>query len=259
MSNDNKTLQDLLSERVALFCASEKPVELIDSAIEKLMKDLMDNAFRSYGDFADKMKEAIKAALPANVQDFIQLEKYNAIIAETLRKRWHDAAQDSSLVENAHKVIDQVLSKDGLIGKEIKLSKLIEEFIDQHKEEASEEHWEAPEFRMQKGDDGFIHLYFDPEPEDHWRQAGYSRGSRSDYDLKHALHLRIEETIEPVQNWKQPEYKGQIYSAKLDDKKISLDLNLYHKWEQILAALYFGNAILHVDCDPEDFSYGLYG
>lgn len=258
MSTDKKTLQDLLSERVALFCASEKPVDLIDTAIEKLMKDLMENAFRSYGDFADKMKDAIKAALPANVQDFIQLEKYNAIIAETLRKRWIEAAQDSSLVDNANKVIDQVLSHDGLIDKEIKLSKLIELFISEHKEQASEGHWEAPEFRIQKGDDGFIHLYFDPQPEESWRQDGYNRGSRSDYQLMHALHMRIEETIEPDQSWKRAEHKGHVYSAKLDDKKISLDLNLYHQWEKLLAALYFGNAILHVDCDPEDITYGLY-
>lgn len=258
MTTENKTLQSLLNERVAVFCASDKPIELIDSAIEKLMKDLMDNAFRSYGDFADKMKEAIKAALPANVQDFIQLEKYNAVIAETLRKRWHDAAQDSSLVEKAKKVIDQVLSNDGLITKEVRLSKLIGAFVHANKERASEEHWEAPEFRMEKGDDGFIHLYFDPEPEDHWRQEGYNRGSRSNHQLKHAIHMRIEETIQPEQSWKDPEHKGCIYSAKLDDKKITLDLNLYREWEQILAALYFGNAVLHVDCDPEDTTYGLY-
>ncbi|MNT46888.1 hypothetical protein D3C72_1835610 [compost metagenome] len=192
------------------------------------------------------------------MQNFVQLEKYNALIAETLRQRWHAAAQDSSLVANANKVIDDVLSHDGLLAKEIKLSNLLEAFIEQHKEEASEGQWEAPEFRLQKGDNGFIHLYFDPQPESSWRQDGYSRGSRSDGQLKYALHLRIDETITPEYSYQSTEYKGKVYSATLDDKKISLDLNLYHKWEKILAALYFGNASLHVDCDPEDLSYGLY-
>lgn len=35
-------------------------------------------------------------------------------------------------------------------------------------------------------------------------------------------------------------------------------MQVYSKWERMLASLYFGNAILVIDCDPDDLSYGLY-
>ena len=35
-------------------------------------------------------------------------------------------------------------------------------------------------------------------------------------------------------------------------------MQIYNKWERILASLYFGNATLLIDCDADDFSYGIY-
>lgn len=264
MTNTNKSLQDLLNERVALFCASDKPIELIDAAIEKLMKDLMENAFRSYGDFADAMKAAIKDAMPANVEDFVQLERYNAIIAENLRRRWNETTLGSSLVENANKAIDEILADGGLLQGEVKLSALIDAFLEDNKEYAADNHCEAAEFRMKLDDDGkYLHLYFDKQSDSDYRSehSTYSsRGrSRDDYELAHAIHMRIEETIKPDTSWGDTKYRGEVYAAKLDEKKIAVDMQLYSKWKKVLASLYFGNATLLIDCNPEDrASYGLY-
>ena len=35
-------------------------------------------------------------------------------------------------------------------------------------------------------------------------------------------------------------------------------MQIYSEWERMLASLYFGNATLLIDCDADDFSYGLY-
>lgn len=259
-----QTLQSLLNERVAAFCTSDKPVELIDAAIEKLMKDLMDNAFRSYGDFADAMKAAIKDAMPANVKDFVQLERYNAIIAENLRRRWNDTTLGSSLVEKANKAIDEILTDGGLLQGEVKLSELIKAFLEDNKEYAADSHCEAAEFRMKLDDDGkYLHLYFDKQSDSDYRSehSSYSSrsSSRSDYELAHAIHMRIEETIEPEKSWGDTHYRGEVYAAKLDEKKIAVDMQIYGKWKKVLASLYFGNANLLIDCNPEDCaSYGLY-
>jgi hypothetical protein len=51
---------------------------------------------------------------------------------------------------------------------------------------------------------------------------------------------------------------GRVYSATLDEKKVAVDMQIYSKWERMLASLYFGNATLLIDCDADDFSYGLY-
>jgi hypothetical protein len=256
-----QTLQQLLTDRVAAYTSSERPVELIDAGIDKMFKELVDSTFRSYGDYADKMKEALKAALPANVGDFIQLGRYNALIANALKDRWAGLGVESSLIEKANKAIDDLFSDGGVLKSEYKLSELMAAFIDEYKEQAAEERWEAPEVRLETKDSygmTSIHLYFDPEPEDSYRQGGYARSGRSEYQLKHALHMRVESERKTEDRFREDEQVCDVYSARLDEKKIGVAMSLRTKWERIVAALYFGNAKLVVDCDPQDFSYGLY-
>lgn len=264
MSNENTTLQQLLAERVADYAASDRPLELIDAGIDRLFKDLIEDAFRSYGDFGKAIKEAVKQALPANVSDMFELTRYNALVAEALRQRWQAAAVSETLMVKANAAIDEVLSND-LVSGEVPLSKLLEAFIEDHKEKAAEEGWEHPEIRVEDGSIGsspFLHIYFDPEPESSRREArSYlsSSKSRGNYELKHALHVHIEGERETGDRWKRTEQFGSVYSAKLDDKKIAVDMQIRSEWERMLASLYFGNATLVIDCDPQDFSYGLYG
>ena len=51
---------------------------------------------------------------------------------------------------------------------------------------------------------------------------------------------------------------GRVYSAQLDDKKVAADMQIHNDWERMLASLYFGYATLLIDCDADDFSYGIY-
>lgn len=252
-----QTLQQLLAERVAAYADSERPKELIDAGIDKLFKDVVDDAFRSYGDFGKAIKAAVAQALPAKVENMFELGRYNALVANALKQRWEAAAVESTLLTQAHKAIDEVLDQSFITG-EVSLRMLLDEFIEKHKEEAAENHWEHPEIRFEESDD-FLHIYFDPEPEEAFRDTGYSRRSeRSQYQLKHALHLRITGKKETGITWHPFNLIGEVYSAKLDDKKIAANMQIYAKWERMLASLYFGNATLVVDCDADDISYGLY-
>jgi len=56
--------------------------------------------------------------------------------------------------------------------------------------------------------------------------------------------------------WDSAVRLGEVYSAHLDDKKVDLKMTVRSEWERMLASLYFGNAVLLVDCEPDDFSYG---
>lgn len=256
-----QTLQQLLNDRIENYTSGPRPVELIDAGIDKMFKELVDSTFRSYGDYADTIKKALKEALPANVSDFVQLERYNALIANALKDRWASLGVESSLIEKANAAIDEIFSDGGALKAEYKLSELLEAFIEDHKESAAENHWEIPEIRMEETDQygsKYIHLYLDPEPEDSYKSAGYSRASRSEYQLKHALHMRVETERKTDDRWRSDEKVCDVYSAKLDEKKIGISMSIHTKWEKIVAALYFGNAKLVVDCDPQDYSYGLY-
>lgn len=256
-----QTLEQLLAERVREYAASDRPRELIDDGIDKLFKDVVDDAFRSYGDFGKAIKEAVKLALPANVSDMFELTRYNALVAEALRQRWEAAAVSETLMVKATAAIDEVLANDFVSG-EVSLSSLIEAFIEDHKEEAAENGWETPEIRFEDGSIGsgeYLHIYFDKEPESSHR-ASYSRGSRGNYELKHAVHVRIDGARTVGEGHRsRTERIGSVYSAKLDEKKVAVEMQICSKWERILVSLYFGNATLVIDCDPDDFSYGIYG
>ncbi len=254
-----QTLQQLLAQRVSEYAASDRPRELIDAGIDKMFKDVVDDTFRSYGDFGKAIKEAVKDALPANVSDMFELTRYNALVAESLRQRWQAAAVSETLMVKANAAIDEVLKNDFVSG-EVSLRALLEAFIERNKEEAAEEHWERPEIRFEDGSIGsgeFLHIYFDPEPEESHRSGFSGRSSRSNYELKHGLHVRIEsERKNEDRHWPRTEKLGLVYSAKLDDKKVAVDMQIHSEWERMLASLYFGNATLVIDCEPDDFSYG---
>lgn len=255
MSTDNQTLQQLLAERVTAFANGDRPREIIDKAVDEMFKDVIKDAFRSYGDLGRAVQEAIKAAMPANVGNVFELTKYNAMVSEALKQRWHEAAVESTLLERATAAIDEVMSPDFIAG-EVSLRALLEAFVEEHKEEASRERWEHPEIRFKDGtigDSGYLHIYFDPKP------ASEASRYRGDHALEHALHVCINgEREEGPDHWRRTVKFGRVYSAKLDDKKVAANMQIHSKWERMLASLYFGNATLLIDCDEDDFSYGLY-
>lgn len=51
---------------------------------------------------------------------------------------------------------------------------------------------------------------------------------------------------------------GRVYSAKIDELPIGKNLQLYSRWERLVAAIYYGQATVQIDCDAGDISYGIY-
>ncbi|MBD1555195.1 hypothetical protein [Pseudomonas typographi] len=257
-----QTLQQLLADRVTAYAQSDRPRALIDEGIEKLFKDVVNDTFRSYGDFGSAIKEALKSALPANVSDVFELQRYNALVANALRERWEAAAVNSAILEQADKSISEVLTGKGLLTDEVSLTKLLEAFIDDHKEQAAENHWERPEIRISEGDSygsgtKYLHIYFDPESDSDRRgSSSYRSSTRSDYELKHSMHVRVTGTRETTDHFHKVDQLCEVYSAKLDDKKVAINMQIVTEWERLVASLYFGSALLVIDCDPDDFSYG---
>ncbi|MGQ7814615.1 hypothetical protein ACUTAH_02880 [Metapseudomonas furukawaii] len=255
-----QTLQQLLVERVSAYAMSDRPRELLDEGIDKMFKDLVQDLCRSYGDLSKHIKEAMSLAMPANIGEVFELNRYNALIAEQLRMRWEQSALESVVLANADKAIAELLEGGGAITGEVSLRALLQEFIDAHKDQAAEERWSRPEIRFVEKDthgaSGFS-VYFDPEPEGSYRSSLYSSSGRNDHSLKHSLHAHLTEEVRPAPDqWSDEVRVGEVYHARLDEKKVCLSLNIRSKWERMLAELYYGNAKLLVDCDPSDFSYG---
>lgn len=243
---ENLTLQQLLAERVTIFANSERPKEMIDAGIEKLFKEVVTDAFSGYGDMGKAVKEAVKAALPANISDMFELTRYNALIANALRQQWLSSGVEGDMLRRANEAMNAAL-KDDVIPDQVSLRELLQEFVEQHKDDAASEQWEHPEIRFVQSDYGALHIHFDPEPEGSHKRGGYARNERSDWSLKNRISVHEE-----------GDRKGRVYSAQIDDNPIGKDFSIRSRWERLIAALYFGAAKLVVDCEADDFSYGLY-
>ncbi|QEO79871.1 hypothetical protein [Pseudomonas brassicacearum] len=253
-----QTLQALLAERVNAYAQSERPRELIDEGIEKLFNEVVKDAFRSYGDFGGAIKEAVKAALPANVSDVFELQRYNALVANALRECWEASALQSTILEQADKSIHAVLDGEGLLTGEVSLRALLDAFVVDHKNEAAEERWSNPEVRFTESECGknkFYYISFDPQSEEDARN-NYRDSRRSDYELKHCIHVMVKGVRETGDRFKPRVELGDVIGAKLDEKKIAVNMRVRSDWERMVASLYFGSAILLIDCEPDDFSYG---
>ncbi|MEE4341437.1 hypothetical protein V2J66_07410 [Pseudomonas alliivorans] len=251
----DQTLQQLLTERVTAFANSDKPVEIIDEHVKKMFTGVIDNCFGRYGDMGKQVEDAIKAALPANLTQIFELTRYNAMIAAALKDKWENSGVEADMVRLAQKQIDEVLNKDAM-PEVISLQDLLNAFIEDHKESAAEEHWECPDIRFQPSDYGGLHIYFDKKPKD-YNASSYSRSSeRSEYLLDNAIHIGFD------RNGKDRDEKGRevgsVYAAKIDNDKISQTLKFRTPFEKLIAALYFGSSKILVDCDEDDFSYGIY-
>ncbi|MGW7235687.1 hypothetical protein ACWGIE_21235 [Pseudomonas fulva] len=256
---NQQTLQELLVERVSVYAQSDRARKLIDQGVESMFKDVVKDTFRSYGDFGKAVQEAIKAALPANVTDMFELQRYNALVANALRERWEAAALQSTVLDQAEKAIAEVMDGEGLLSGEVSLKGLLDEFVNEHREKAAEEHWMNPEIRFEEtmsGRSEFLYIGFDPEPEDSRAMPSWRTDPPGIYSLRNSLHVHIVGSRKPDESHLPTVQVAEVLSAKLDDKRIAVNMRIRSKWERMLASLYFGNAVLLIDCDPDDFSYG---
>ncbi|WP_058603399.1 hypothetical protein [Pseudomonas parafulva] len=188
-----------------------------------------------------------------------ELQRYNALVANALRERWEAAALQSTVLDQAEKAIAEVMGGEGLLSGEVSPKGLLDEFVSEHREKADEEHWMNPEIRFEEtmsGRSEFIYIGFDPEPEDSRAMSSWRTDPRGIYSLRNSLHVHIVGSRKPEEPHLPTVQVAEVLSAKLGDKRIAVNMRIRSKWERMLASLYFGNAVLLIDCDPDDFSYG---
>lgn len=255
---NEQTLQSMLMEGVTRFTDSSKPAEIIDKHVESMFTDIIKDNFRSYSDMGKLVSQAIKDALPSNVSDLFQLTRYNDLIATALKTQWESSGVTGEMLRRSQDAIDEAL-KDDMVPEFVNLSDLLNSFIEENKERATDEQWENPHITIRENENNYsssikhMHICFDPQPEERSSSSRYfSSGKRTEFDMANRISISVK-----GQNEQGYDY-GEVYSAKLDGEPIGRNFMIYKKWEKLTAALYFGGAKLVIDCDEHDFSYGLY-
>lgn len=250
------TIQQLLADRIETFATGDKPTEIIDKAVEKLFKELIDESFKSWGDFGTAVKASVKAAMPSNVSDMFELTRYNSLIINSLRERWQASTIGDDFLRRANAALDEVLREDA-IPAQVRLSELLEAFVESHAEDAAEKGWDRPHVRI-KEDEGivsarFIHIAFDEEPEEDYLSgrslSRLTQSRREDHQFKNRVSVNVLGETDDSHPF------GRVYHARLEGQPVGRDFSIRNRWERLLAALYFGVADLIIDCDEYDVSY----
>lgn len=250
------TLSELLTQRVTRFATSQKAVEIIDDGVEKLFKDLVSDAFRSYGDFGKQLNEAFKASLPTNISEVIDLPKYNQMVVNLTREAWAKTGITSDMQQKVLALVEEFTS-DEAIPQFIKASDLWAAFIEEHQERATEEQWEAPQVFVEESDYGFIYVGLHPEAESQIRYSSSRKSSAHSCDFMLAFNpqkKREDRTETPVTHEGHQAY--ELFSGHMDNgvlgKKV---IQAYSRFDKLVMALYYGGSFLVWDESPEDISY----
>lgn len=251
----DKTLNELLTDGVYRFTQSDAPQKIIDEAVQSLFSALIKNAFCSYGDFGKQMDALIKNALPQNLEDLVELPKYNKLIIDALKNEWNKSGVEKQFIVQTTEAMQKFINEDK-VPSVIFLSDLLNTFMEENAEQAMEYGWEKPSLIIDEKDDYSIsysktcHIYFDKE-----QKNPYSiQQPKSKYKLENNLAGYLTEDTIEQDGFTCPIYK--IYSARFEG--IQMSKLLKHncsKFESMMVALYCGTSTLALDCQADDIYY----
>lgn len=255
---DASALANSIAEQCKQFEQSPEYADMINKAVTKLYTSAIDDIFR-WGDFPNRVKDAIKAAMPANVSDFVDLAKYNSLMMSTLKTSWESSGVEDTVINQIQKATLETI-EDLKVPEYVLMSELFEAFIDCNAERAAEENWEKPYVLMKESDSLFLKEYweigFEAEP-----QPSYgSRTSKSHgFQFENCLDLCA---IYTDRDNKVIKMHGEhqcyeLYAGKLKDTILGKKMvNPRGKFEKLMCAIYYGGAYLvWDDCDPESLYY----
>lgn len=123
-------LKSAVSTAFANVVASGAIEQAIEKQLASTIGDLIKNELREYSDFGKAIKERVQQAVGVNL-DRMDLPSYNDLILQIIRRQVDGIMQSeaaSQLESNMAKLLEQAPA-------EITLEKLIEEFIEEHKED----------------------------------------------------------------------------------------------------------------------------
>ena len=255
---DASALANSIAEQCKQFEQSPEYAEMINKAVTKLYTSAIDDVFR-WGDFPDRVKAAIKGAMPENVGDFVDLAKYNHLAMSALKSSWESSGIETSLIRQIQNASHETLA--GLkVPEFILMSDLFEAFIDDNADSAAENNWEKPNVLIKERDSVMLKEYWEIGFEaDEERTSSFSSSKTYGFQFENCLNIRaIYEDRRDKTIKMYGEYKCyELYAGKVDGDILGKQIiKPYGKFEQLMCALYYGSACLvWDDCDPESLYY----
>lgn len=139
---------------------AEKMPSIIENKVEKMLESIIEDTFRSYGDFAKAIKEKIQEELDISLIKF-DLVDYNALVAQTIKNELNGVVEIESL-EPIKKLVRSVTGR--MEKKEMKLSEVIDHFMSLVAEDAYENSGEVSIHVIENAEQKWHTVSLDLEP-----------------------------------------------------------------------------------------------
>lgn len=214
-----------LKAAVATAFANVVASGAIEQAIEKQLTDTISSAIRDhlreYSDFGKAIKLKVQQAACANLEE-LNLPSYNDLILQVIRRQMDGAMQSDAAKQLEENMAQLLVSPPA----EVTLEQLLDDFINQHKEDKAGEEFTLL-FKRQYGS---TWIYLDED------------GGKSEYQCAYRIAVDSE---------------GKVYALTLDGKDVqkTLFMGPFYRFERTLFQLYAAKSKLIVgrDAQPHDF------
>lgn len=177
--------------------------ETIDKQVKVVVDSVIETTLSSYSTFGKQLKETVEHSLKIDVNE-LDLASYNAFILNVIK-----AKLDACLYQQGKRQIQEGLEK--LLQpapKEIKLSKLITDFIEYSAEDVQLEHYEHITFHCDQTRLNATWIAFDCEP------------NKSEYACEYRIAINRNGNIFSLQinneNYKNKLFVGDLYNFEKD-------------------------------------------
>jgi hypothetical protein len=216
----NKQIQEISDKVIA-----EKLPAMVEKSATDMLASIISDLFSQYGPMAKKIKEKIEEKLDVNLQKYDLLD-YNALVAKTI---------NDNLLQQINIAPILALTKDmlGFVNKKtIKLSEIIDIFIETAMEDSSESSGQISLFVEEEDRYGWIEVCVDAEARREKKDCSIrflinkKTGTMFSFHCKDYLTSRQAITPSKLTNLSHIEHKiFRLYSAQVEIEIDELSFN----------------------------------
>lgn len=151
------TFSQMIESKVAEYMASGKLDKVIEEKIDSCLSSVMGDVFSTYRGYGKVIREAVKEAMPGNLEGVMDLAPYTHVVKKTLQKRL-SAHFDTSAQALADNLIDELIAP---APEAVKLSELMKEFVEYNNIFGDED--KAPYVKVTHSNSHILEGYWDVE------------------------------------------------------------------------------------------------
>lgn len=218
--------------------------QAIGESVEKLMKDVVESVFRSYGGVGGKLKEVIAAAVTPKIESLSDFPQYHEMVMQRMRIAAQDF-HDTKLKECLDKELKEIMEE---VPEQVTLSWL----LNQVGEEAMSDEYASEAnitLHIEQSTGRYLHIAFDPEE------------NTDLYRCKYRMQLKPFERKEGEEAQKGDEDRYVPFAMHMDgddyrkDRAVGVKLGTYYKMEKILFNIYALGGCIEMDQGIESSDY----